>query len=301
MRGKGRRAGGRGDALGNLEAHRRRSRCRPALRPLHTARSISTTAAHCLPRASTYSCSCTSPTRRRRRAAAASCACTSARCASSRNRRPAPTPVRARLRARGWVPGWRASGKSRVETPSEQGENRNLPCALEAWTPEDRCISRDDASCARTAEAGVIPGRHCGESRLPSSRAPFSGGLRSMWCARRRHGWARCITERASKPGRSCATSNIECAINRAAGGCANVFWQRRSGALRRAPRAIPEPGCGLKRTVRWLMSVVRCPTFKRRCPKSLSTVNRDGERAFVPPSRLVAPGGGVNFPDRSD
>ena len=79
MRGKGRRAGGRGDALGNLEAHRRRSRCRPALRPLHTARSISTTAARCLPRASTYSCSCTSPTRPRRRAAAASCACTSAR------------------------------------------------------------------------------------------------------------------------------------------------------------------------------------------------------------------------------
>jgi hypothetical protein len=47
-------------------------------------------------------------------------------------------------------------------------------------------------------------------------------------------------------------------------------------------------------------MSVVNCPTFKRRCAKSLSTVNRDGERAFVPPSRLVAPGGGVNFPDRS-
>ena len=46
-----------------------------------------------------------------------------------------------------------------------------LPCALEAWTSEDRCMSRDDTSCARTAEAGVIPGRHCGESRLPSSRA----------------------------------------------------------------------------------------------------------------------------------
>jgi len=157
-------------------------------------------------------------------------------------------------------------------------------------------MSRYDASCARTAEAGIIPGRHCGESRLASSRASFSGGLQSMWCARRRHGWARCITERASKQGRRCATSNIECAINRAAGVCANVFWQRRSGAFPRAPRAIPEPGCGLKRTVRWLMSVVRCATSKRRCAKSLSTVNRDGERAFVPPSRLAAAGGGVNF-----
>ena len=174
-----------------------------------------------------------------------------------------------------------------------------MPCALEEWTSEDRCMSRDDASCARTAEAGVIPGRHCGESRLPSSRASFSEGLASMWCARRRHGWARCITERASKPGRSCLTSNIECHINRAAGGSANVFWQRRSGAFAWPPRAIPEPGCGLKRTVRWLMSVVRCATFKRRRAKSLSTVNRDGERAFVPPSRLAWAAGGVNFPDR--
>ena len=112
--GKGRRVGGRGDALGNLEAHRRRSRCRPALRRLHTARSISATAAHCLPRAPTYSCSYTSPTCPRRRAAAASCARTSAHRASSRNRRPVPAPVRARLRARGWVPGRGASGESRV-------------------------------------------------------------------------------------------------------------------------------------------------------------------------------------------
>ena len=174
-----------------------------------------------------------------------------------------------------------------------------MPCALEAWTSEDRCMSRDNASCARTAEAGVIPGRHCGESRLASSRASFSGGFASMWCARRRHCWARCITERASKPVRRCGTSNIECGINRAASGCANVFWQRRSGAFPRALRAIPEPRCGLKRTVRWLMSVVRCGNFKRRCGKSLSTVNRDGERAFVPPSRLARVGGGVNFPDR--
>ena len=171
-----------------------------------------------------------------------------------------------------------------------------MPCALDAWTSEDRCMSRDNASCARTAEAGVIPGRHCGESRVPSSRASFSEGLASMWCARRRHGWARCITERASKQGRRCATSNIECAINRAAGVCANVFWQRRLGAFPWAPRAIPEPGCGLKRTVRWLMSVVRCATSKRRCAKSLSTVNRDGERAFVAPSRLPRAGGGSIF-----
>jgi len=30
-----------------------------------------------------------------------------------------------------------------------------------------------------------------------------------------------------------------------------------------------------------------------------LSTVNRDGERAFVAPSRLPRAGGGGNFPDR--
>ena len=174
-----------------------------------------------------------------------------------------------------------------------------MPCALEAWTSEDRCMSRDDASCARTAEAGVIPGRHCGESRVPSSRASFSEGLASMWCARRRHGWARYITERASKPRRRCLISHIECHINRAAGGSANVFWQRRSGAFAWAPRAIPEPGCGLKRTVRWLMSVVRCGNFKRRCGKSLSTVKCDRERPFVAPSRLARAGRGVNFPDR--
>ena len=43
-------------------------------------------------------------------------------------------------------------------------------------------------------------------------------------------------------------------------------------------------------------MSVVRCRTFKRRCRKSLSTVNRDDERAFVPPSRLARARGGVIF-----
>ena len=32
-----------------------------------------------------------------------------------------------------------------------------------------RCMSRDDVSCARSAEAGIIPGRYCGESRLLSS------------------------------------------------------------------------------------------------------------------------------------
>ena len=43
-------------------------------------------------------------------------------------------------------------------------------------------------------------------------------------------------------------------------------------------------------------MSVVNCATFKRRCAKSLLTVNRDGERAFVPPSRLVRLVGGSIF-----
>ena len=40
-----------------------------------------------------------------------------------------------------------------------------------------RCMSRDDVSCARSAEAGIIPGRYCGESRLLSSSASLSGGF----------------------------------------------------------------------------------------------------------------------------
>ena len=44
---------------------------------------------------------------------------------------------------------------------------------------------------------------------------------------------------------------------------------------------------------------MVNTPTSQERPPKSLSTVNRDGERAFVAPSRLAAAGGGVNFPER--
>ena len=44
---------------------------------------------------------------------------------------------------------------------------------------------------------------------------------------------------------------------------------------------------------------MVNTPTSQERPPKSLSTVNRDGERAFVPPSRLAWAGGGANFPDR--
>ena len=43
-------------------------------------------------------------------------------------------------------------------------------------------------------------------------------------------------------------------------------------------------------------MSVVNCATFKRRCAKSLLTVNRDGERAFVAPSRLACRRGGSIF-----
>ena len=41
---------------------------------------------------------------------------------------------------------------------------------------------------------------------------------------------------------------------------------------------------------------MVNTPTSQERPPKSLSPVHRDGERAFVPPSRLAAAGGGVNF-----
>lgn len=43
-------------------------------------------------------------------------------------------------------------------------------------------------------------------------------------------------------------------------------------------------------------MPMVNTPTSQERPPKSLSTVNRDGERAFVPPSRLAWPGGGSIF-----
>ena len=43
-------------------------------------------------------------------------------------------------------------------------------------------------------------------------------------------------------------------------------------------------------------MSVVRCGNFKRRCGKSLSTVKRDAERAFVAPSRLGWARGGSIF-----
>ena len=41
---------------------------------------------------------------------------------------------------------------------------------------------------------------------------------------------------------------------------------------------------------------MVNTPTSQERPPKSLSTVNADGERAFVPPSRLAAAGGGSIF-----
>ena len=43
-------------------------------------------------------------------------------------------------------------------------------------------------------------------------------------------------------------------------------------------------------------MPMVNTPTSQERPPKSLSTVNRDGERAFVPPSRLSWVGGGSIF-----
>ena len=43
-------------------------------------------------------------------------------------------------------------------------------------------------------------------------------------------------------------------------------------------------------------MPMVNTPTSQERPPKSLSTVNADGERAFVPPSRLPWAGGGSIF-----
>ena len=41
---------------------------------------------------------------------------------------------------------------------------------------------------------------------------------------------------------------------------------------------------------------MVNTPTSQERPPKSLSTVNRDGERAFVAPSRLPRPQGEAIF-----
>jgi hypothetical protein len=79
--GEGRRA----RPLGILKAHRRRSHCRQDLRPLHTARSFSTTVA--LAAASTPP---RPPPGRRHRAAAVSCARTFARRAPSHSRRTAP-------------------------------------------------------------------------------------------------------------------------------------------------------------------------------------------------------------------
>ena len=43
-------------------------------------------------------------------------------------------------------------------------------------------------------------------------------------------------------------------------------------------------------------MPMVNTPTSQERPPKSLSTVNADGERAFVPPSRLAWARGGAIF-----
>ena len=164
---KGRRAGGRGDALGNLETHRRRSRCRPALRPLHTARSIRTTAARCLPRAPTYSYSYTSPTGRRRRAAAASCARTSARRLTVADQCLPLLGLGSELGVGFWAGGRAVNlGRKRLLSNEKIETCRALSKRGRRTT---RCMSRDDVSCARSAEAGIIPGRYCGESRLLSS------------------------------------------------------------------------------------------------------------------------------------
>ena len=58
------------------------------------------------------------------------------------------------------------------------------------------------------------------------------------------------------------------------------MIWKPRASAFPWAPHATPEPECGLKRTVRWLMSVVNCATFKRRCAMSLTAVRCHADEA---------------------
>ena len=278
MGGKGRRAGGRGDALGNLETHRGAARAAdqlfgrctlhvPSERwPLAACQELPHTATATPPLQAVVA-------------------------VPPLPRVPARAPAARRLTIAdqcllllglgselgvGFWAGGRAVnlGRKRLLSNEKLETCRALSKRGRRTT---RCMSRDDVSCARSAEAGIIPGRYCGESRLLSSSASLSGGFPSMWCARRRHGSARCITDCENKPGRRCATSHIECAMNRAAGVCANVIWKPRASAFPWAPRATAEPECGLKRTVRWLMSVVNCATFKRRCAMSLSAVRCHG------------------------
>ena len=123
------RAGARGPSV--FKAHRRRSHCRQDLRPLHTARSFSTTVA--LAAASTSTSA----------QAAVTVPPLSHMCPHIRPPRAVSQPqnsacayVRVRLRARGWVPGRGACGETGAQTACQQARNRNLPCALEARASE---------------------------------------------------------------------------------------------------------------------------------------------------------------------
>ena len=165
---KGRRAGRRGDALGNLETHRRRSRCQPALRPLHTARSIRTTAARCLPRVELpHTATATPHLQAVGRAAAASCARTSARRLTVADQCLPLLGLGSELGVGFWAGGRAVNlGRRRLLSNEKIETCRALSKRGRRTT---RCMSRDDVSCARSAEAGIIPGRYCGESRLLSS------------------------------------------------------------------------------------------------------------------------------------
>ena len=241
---KGRRAGGRGDALGNLETHRRRSRCTLHVpserRPLAACQELPHTAT-ATPHLQAVVAVPPLP------------------------RVPARAPAARRLTIAdqcllllglgselgvGFWAGGRAVNLGRKRLLSNE-KIETCRALSKRGRRTTRYLSRDDVSCARSAEAGIIPGRYCGESRLLSSRASFSGGLASMWCASRRHGSARCITDCANKPGRRCATSHIECTMHRAAGVCANVICKSRARTCPEARRATPPPESGLTRTVR--------------------------------------------------
>jgi hypothetical protein len=131
--GEGRRA----RPLGILKAHRRRSHCRQDLRPLHTARSFSTTVALA---AAAASCRLHLHLRLQ---AAVTVPPLSHMCPHIRPPRAVSQPqnsacayVRVRLRARGWVPGRGACGETGAQTACQQARNRNLPCALEARASE---------------------------------------------------------------------------------------------------------------------------------------------------------------------
>jgi len=160
--------------------------------------------------------------------------------------------VRARLRAIGV--GFRAGGravKTGAQTACQQARNRKLPCALEARASNDRGISLDDASCARSAEVGVTKGVRCGGGRLGSTGASFGGALASMWRASATHDSAEAWQDCARMSRRSTPTSNLAPPMNMATSLYVNVTCKLRASALARTVRATLAPECGLKPTVR--------------------------------------------------